>query len=48
MGETFLFNIFINDLHGWTESTLTMFADNTKQGGVADAPLCCGDCAAIQ
>lgn len=39
-----LFNI-INDLDGWTESTLSKFADDTEQGGVANS---LEDCAAIQ
>jgi len=40
-----LFNFFINDLDEQLESTLRRFADDTKQGGVADTPK---GCAAIQ
>jgi len=40
-----LFKIIVNDLHETIESTLSMFVDDTKPGGVNDTP---GGCAAIQ
>lgn len=40
-----MFNVFINDLGEGMEHTLSVFADDAKLGGPADAP---GGCAAIQ
>ena len=40
-----LFNTFINNLDAEIESTCSKFADDTKQGGLADTPE---GCAAIQ
>jgi len=40
-----LFNIFVSDLDGGIESTLSKFTDNTKLVGVADTAK---GCAAIQ
>jgi len=43
--QPILYKIFINNLHGGAECTLSVFTDNTKLGGVDDAP---DRCAAIQ
>ena len=36
-----LFNIFISKMDGEIESTLSMFVEDTKLGGVADTPEGC-------